>query len=57
MYVEDLDPDVSPDVFKKLVSFAPLERAALNSALVFVALGIVLVVFGAIQRRRRTHSV
>lgn len=56
MYVEDLAPDVSPDVFKKLVGFAPLERAVLYAALAFVVLGVALAVFGAARRRQRLRK-
>lgn len=57
MYVEDLAPNVSPEVFRKLVGFAPLERAALYAALAFVVLGALLVVFGAVRRNRRTRRL
>jgi len=57
MYVEDLAPDVSPEVFRKLVGFAPMERGALYAALAFILVGVLLVIFGAIRRSRRSRRL
>ncbi|MFK4296237.1 cell division protein FtsX [Arthrobacter sp. GAS37] len=52
MYVEDLDPAVPPEVFRKLVAFAPAERALLYVSLACVALGLLLMLIGRARRKR-----
>jgi tellurite resistance protein TehA-like permease len=55
MYVEDLNPNVTPEVFRNLVAFSPGERGLFYIGVTCILLGLLLIVLGLARRRNLGH--
>jgi hypothetical protein len=51
MYVEDLDANVTPEVFRQLVALSPGEKGLFYAGVTCILLGLLLVVLGLARRR------
>lgn len=57
MWLEDLgldvDPNVSPELFRKLVALTPTDTAMFFIALALIPLGLLLVTIAAVKHKRK----
>lgn len=53
----DVDPAVSPELFRQIVATSPTDKALFYMALALIPVGVILLVLGIVRRKRMDGNV